>query len=131
MKVYNQKKENNKTKILTFQNTSLNKMSMTFVFDEEKLKKDNVEIHPLSRMRNYFNSFQIKETTVGTFEGTDANFTQFASRVFHMPDYPWFMDYIKEWYWDARDGREDVLKGIEKAKNPDNYPNLTFQKIKL
>lgn len=102
-----------------------NKMSMTFIFDEERLKKDNVEVHPLSRMRNYFNNFQIKETIAGTFEGTDADFTQFASRVFHMPDYPWFMNYIKEWYWDARDGREDVLKGIEKAKNPDNYPNLT------
>lgn len=94
-----------------------NKMSMTFIFNEEKIKKYNGNyVHPMERLRKYFKKYEIKEYPVGTFTGKDNDFAHFASCVYHLQDHSWFMDYIDKWYWDASDGREDVLEGINNAK---------------
>lgn len=89
------------------------KMSMTFIFNEEKIKKYNENyVHPMERLRKYFEKYKIKENPIGTFTSKDSDFAHFASCVYHLPDHPWFMDYIDKWYWDTSDGREDVLEGI-------------------
>lgn len=102
----------------TFINTKkLETMSMTFIFNEEKIKKYNENhVHPIERLRKYFKKYGIKEYPVGTFTGKDSDFAHFASCVYHLPDHPWFMDYIDKWYWDTSDGREDVLDGISRAE---------------
>lgn len=97
---------------------SNHKMSMTFIFNEEKIKKYNGNyVHPMERLRKYFEKYEIKECPAGTFTGKDSDFAHFASCIYYLPDHPWFMDYIDKWYWDTSDGREDVLEGINNIKS--------------
>lgn len=65
----------------TFINTKkLETMSMTFIFNEEKIKKYNENhVHPMERLRKYFKKYGIKEYPVGTFTGKDSDFAHFAS----------------------------------------------------
>ena len=91
----------------------MEEMKMQFVFDEKKLKANNITVdEKLCTLRNYFKEHKIKETSTGVFEGEDSDFGYFALCVADLPKAKWFMDYIKEWYWFLDGGYEDVFKGI-------------------
>lgn len=94
-------------------------MKIEFIFDKEKLKKENLtEEECLSRVRKYFNdnkSDTIKEIKPGFFIGEEKDWSIFGWSVeFFATD--WFLKVIKEWYLyvDEGDGlgeqKEDFLE---------------------
>ena len=97
----------NQKRIIRFSN----KISMKFVFDEEKLKKDNLSSkRAMAPIQKYFQEHNISETKPGFFEGdNEKDWPCFASCLCSLMDAEWFLKYIKEWEWYVDNNTENCL----------------------